>query len=380
MADNEYKETVAQQPADEQEIDLLELAQKLWSERKLIIKACCIAAVVGFVVAISIPKVYTTTAVLAPESRGRSAGGSSALAALAGINMNASASGDALTVNLYPDIVSSTPFLTELFDVRVSDPKKNIDTTLYDYVLNYQKAPWWSYVTSAPFRLIGWAVSLFADKPAATVATDEKKIDIFRLTPAQSAAAGAIGGSIDLAVDSKSGLINISVTMQNPVISAEVTDTVMARLQEYVTNYRTMKARKDLEFTEKLYEESRRDYYKAQQRYANYSDGNQNIILRSYRTESERLQNEMNLAYGVYNTTAQQLQSAKARVMEVSPVFAVVQPASVPMAAAKPKKMMILLGFVFLAGVATSAWILFGRDLVAAFRRKEKPAEAPAEA
>jgi uncharacterized protein involved in exopolysaccharide biosynthesis len=298
------------------------------------------------------------------------------------VNTSSSNGGDALTVNLYPDIVSSTPFLTGLFDVRVSDPKKKIDTTLYDYMLNYQKAPWWSYVTSAPFRLIGWTFSLFRDKPAEE-ATAAKEIDTFQLTPKQSGVMGAISSSINVTVDNKTGLTTIEVSMQNPVISAAVTDTVMNRLQEYITNYRTMKARHDLAYTEKLYEESRDKYYKAQQRYARYIDSNQNIILSSYRTESERLQNEMNLAYGVYNQTAQQLQAAKARVMEITPVYTVVQPATVPLRASKPKKSMLLIGFVFLAFVGTSAWILFGRDLVAAMRNKGKEdeeAEVPAQA
>jgi uncharacterized protein involved in exopolysaccharide biosynthesis len=151
----------------------------------------------------------------------------------------------------------------------------------------------------------------------------------------------------------------------------------MNRLKEYITDYRTMKARQDLAYIQKLYDESRDEYYKAQQRYAKYTDSNQNIILSSYRTESIRLQNEMNLAYGVYNQMAQQLQAAKAKVMEITPVYAVVKPATVPLRASKPKKAMMLIGFVFLGFVGTSAWILFGRDMVAAVRNrmKEEPKE-----
>jgi uncharacterized protein involved in exopolysaccharide biosynthesis len=134
-----------------------------------------------------------------------------------------------------------------------------------------------------------------------------------------------------------------------------------------------------LAFTEKLFEESRDNYYKAQQRYARYTDSNQNIILSSYRTESERLQNEMNLAYGVYNQAAQQLQAAKAKVMEITPVYAVVQPATVPLRPEKPKKMIILIGFVFMAFVGTSAWILFGRNVLDMFKGKKVDSEASKE-
>lgn len=40
---------------EEQEIDLVELARKLWKERKLILKSCGWAALIGLVVGFSIP-------------------------------------------------------------------------------------------------------------------------------------------------------------------------------------------------------------------------------------------------------------------------------------------------------------------------------------
>ena len=65
---------------------MIELAQKVWASRKLVFKACGIAALVGLVVAFSIPKEYSTSVTLAPESGGKSGGGSmGALAAMAGI-------------------------------------------------------------------------------------------------------------------------------------------------------------------------------------------------------------------------------------------------------------------------------------------------------
>ena len=176
---------------------------------------------------------------------------------------------------------------------------------------------------------------------------------------------------MQVAVDKKNSLVKLSVPMQDPLISATVADTVMRNLQNYVTDYRTNKARNDLKFTQQLYDESQRDYYAAQQRYARYMDANQNIVRRLVRTEQERLQNEMTLAYNIYNQMAQQLQLAKAKVQESTPVYAVVQPASVPLKASKPSKSMILAGFVFLAAAAAAAWILFLRDLAARFREEK---------
>ena len=166
--------------------------------------------------------------------------------------------------------------------------------------------------------------------------------------------------------------------MQDPLVSALLADTVAERLKEYVVDYRTNKARSDLEYTQKLTDEARDAYYTAQQNYASYMDQNHGVIRLSIRNEEERLQNEMQLAFNLYNTTAQQLQMAKAKVQEITPVYTVVQPATVPLAPSKPSKMLIIVGCIFLAVVAACAWILFGKDLVIAFK-KEKTEDADKE-
>ena len=301
------------QPVEEQEIDLIELAKKVWANRKLVFKTCGIAIIVALVVAFSIPKEYATSVTLAPETTGKSTGGSmGALAAMAGVNLGNSGGDDALFPELYPDIVSSTPFLTELFDVKVEDQKGELKTRLYDYLDEHQRGPWWGAVISAPLKALGWVVSLFKDEPTGQ---GDGKVNPFMLTKDEA-------------------------------------------------------ARHDLKFTEKLYEEAKANYYTAQQKYARYADGNQNIVLHSVRTEQERLQNEMSLAYGVYNQVAQQLQMAKAKVQEITPVYTVVQPATVPLKPAKPNKIMILIGFVFLAGVGSVGWILFVKDLLKGWKQQ----------
>lgn len=367
MSEENKLNTTPQQP-EEQEIDLIELAQKVWASRKLVFKACGYAVLVGLVVAFSIPKEYSTSVTLAPETGGKSGGGSmGALAAMAGISLGASSGEDALSPELYPDIVSSTPFLIELFDVKVKDQKDKIDTTLYAYLDEYQRGPWWGAITSAPFKALGWVISLFKDKEEEGVAA---KTDPFRLTKDEAAIATALSKRISVSVDKKTGVTTLSVTMQDPLISASLTDTVMRCLQNYITDYRTNKARHDLAFTEKLYKEAKDNYTAAQSKYASFVDANQNLILLSYRAEQERLQNKMNLAYNVYTQVVLQLQMAKAKVQEITPVYTVVQPASVPLRPAKPNKVMILIGFIFLAGVGSVGWILFVKDLLKGWKKQ----------
>lgn len=351
-----------QQSVEEQEIDLLELAKKVWDSRMLVLKVCGIGAVIGLVVAFSIPKEYTAEILIAPESSGKKSvsSGMGALAAMAGVNIGSSSGSDAIYPDLYPDIVSSMPFLIDLFDMEVHEQKDSTAMTLATYMKDHQKAPWWSSVVGAPFKLVGWTMSLFRDEE------EEKgdKIDPFCLTPEQKQIVDGIGSNIMITVDKKTMVITLAVTMQDPLIAAVVADSVRTKLQEYVTDYRTSKARTTLEFTEKLTREAREEYYEAQAKYTRFADTNQGLAMQSSRAELEKLQNEMNLAYNAYNQMSQQLRAAKADVEEVTPVYTIIQPASVPLRPSKPNKMMVLVGFIFLAAVGSVGWILFVDDLL----------------
>ena len=361
------KQQAVSKKTEVQEIDLLELAQKVWDGKKLIFKACGVAVILGLIVAFSIPKEYTTTVVLAPEAKAKGgAGNLGALASMAGINIGSVSGDEALSPEIYPDIVKSTPFLVDLFPVKIKPISDEKAMGLFEYMDKHQRTPWWGIITSAPFKAVGWAVSLFKDKPHG--ATTDKP-DVFRLTQEQADIATVISERILTIVDEKTGMISISVTMQDPLVSATLTDTVMQNLQDYITRYRTNKATQDLEYTEKLYKEAQQNYYEAQQKYANFADSNLDIVMTGYQTRLERLQNEATLAYGLYNQISQQLQLAKAKVQEVTPVYTVVQPASVPLRPASPQKPIILIGFIFLAFVGSVSWIILFKDLVKQFKR-----------
>lgn len=349
--------------SSEKEIDLIDLGNKLWQKRKFILKVSLVGLVVGVMVAFSIPKEYTTMVILAPESKSQGAGGNAnALAAMAGINLGGTVADGDMAPDLYPNIVESTPFILGLFDVRVIDSKQEIDTTLYYYLKDKQKKTWWSKIMGFP----GGIISLFSKKDL-----DNKldEIDSFNLTAEQTSVLNNLKGRLIITVDKKTGIISLESTMQSPIISANIADTLTSYLQSYIISYRTQKARQDLFFTEKLYAEAKKDYSDAQQKYARYLDENQNVILASYRVNQEKLQNEVALTYSVYNQMAQQLQLAKVKVQDTTPVYTIIQPAVVPLVPRKPNKKLIVIGLVVLAVIASSAFIL-GKKVWADIKNK----------
>lgn len=355
-----------------QEIDWLELFRKVYASRKLILTACGIGAVVGIVIYLGTPKEYTASTFVAHEgTRKRSYSDISELAGMADdMNSSIATERDALYPSLYYTIATSTPFLLRLFDIEVRKQQDSTTMTLAQYLKEHQKRPWWSATTSAPSRMLGWCASLFREKPEAENTEKRTKPDPFRLTREEAGIAGAIASRISIEVDQKKRAITINVTMQDPQVAATVLDTLQARIKAYMTAYRTSKARRILEYNEKLCREAQAEYYAAQEKYTRYADANQGLVKLTSRAELSRLQSEMNLAYSIYNQTEMQVHAAKARVDKVTPVYTVIRPVTVPLSPSKPNKVLILVGCILLSGAGSIGWALFVKDFIKEIKKK----------
>lgn len=66
----------------------------------------------------------------------------------------------------------------------------------------------------------------------------------------------------------------------------------------------------------------------------------------------------MTLTFNVYNTLAQKQVQDKLRVQEQTPVYTIIEPASVPLKTSAPKKVLILIGCIFLDLIAISGYVL----------------------
>ena len=361
MAENkEYTNMPQYQEEDELEIDLMEYARKLWKAKKLLLKVAGIAAIVGVIIAISIPKEYTASVTFSPESGKSSGNNLSGMAAMLGIgNISMGGDANALNISMTSDIVASTPFILELFSTQVKTLDGKQDTTIIAYLATESK-PWWNTLKSLPSIAIGGVKSLFSSNDGKA---EEKPINPFQLTPQQLGQVGAIKSIITTEADKKTGMTKLSVTLQDPMVAAIMVDTVLLKLQKYITKYKTSKAQENYDELKLFYEQSKEAYHKAQEEYAKYSDANKNVILQSVRIEQERLQNEQNLAYQIYNQYATQLQLARTKLQEHKPAFAILEPASVPLHPSGTSRKIILVGIIFLAVAGASAWILFGQDL-----------------
>lgn len=340
-------------------IDFMHLFQLGWKHRKLYYIVLPIAFVIACIYAFSVPKVYKCEVMLAPElSTTRSTNSLSSLARQFGMKLGSNllgGSSEALLPNLYPDLMNSVDFKTSLFDIQVCAEDSVTPKSYYDYLLNDQKRPWWS-------AIIGGAVSavkdLFEEEDTTEIEGAKRKVNPFKLTKKQTAIAKAITKKVKCDVDQKTLVITIDVIDQDPVICATVADSVKKRLQDFITAYRTNKARVDLEYNQKLSAEAKVRYEKARRRYVEFADANQDVVLQSVRSKITDLENDMQLQFSAYQTYVAQEQNAEAQVQQETPAFMTLQSATVPLVADSPVKKKIVLVFLFLAFVGTSVYVL----------------------
>ena len=307
---------------------------------------------------ICIPRYYTSTAKLAPELSTFNASSLSDIASSFGIDLSsASSNEDAIVPELYPDLIASNDFLTSLFNVKVKTIDGKIQTTYYDYLATKLERPWWNGAVEAVKKI-------FEEKD--TFHLDESKVNPFRLTRKQDKVARRMADNIVCKVDKKNYVISITVEDQDPLISAAITDTVKSRLQQFITQYRTQKARNDLKYYQKLCATAKANYEKTRRIYGSYSDANQDIVLESYRLKQNDLENEMQLQYNNYTAMQTQVQQAQARLTLQTPAFTTLQSASVPLKPAGPKRMLFVLGMCVLAfiitTVCTTRKVIFGEE------------------
>ena len=335
----------------EGEVDLVELLSKLWVERKFILRCCLVGLVVGIIVGFSLPKTYKATMSFAPETEQQVGSGVSSIASMMGVSLNNRV--DAIRVDMFPDVVASTPFIYDLFDLQI-ETKDSLSMTLLDYMKDHQKKPWWSHVIGAPFKALSW----FMKKES----SGQKEYDVYNLPLSQRNIIAHLSKNIVVNLNKKTGKTTISVSMQDPYVAATVLNAVVDNLKQYMSDYRTSKDRQDVENLTMICEQRRQEYYAAQKAYADFADANKNLVKLNAQAEQLKLQQEMNLAYQVYSQVATNLEGTRIQAEQAKPVFVVINPVMVPLKKSSPSKVKILAVLILLAGACAASWVLMGEE------------------
>jgi hypothetical protein len=153
--------------------------------------------------------------------------------------------------------------------------------------------------------------------------------------------------------------VTVYTKMPNAFQSAVVGKAVLENLLRYITAFKTHKQLSQIEFLEKRVNDSEERYKKAQQNFAGYKDNTLGIILQSAQTREQILNNELTIAFNIYNQFTVQLEQAKVDLKKETPYFSILEPISIPGSQLEPSFSSFLIKYLVIFISVTFLIVLY---------------------
>ena len=366
-----------QQNSDE--IDLIEVFLAFWKERRILYITLGLFAIIGIIMAFTAVEEYTAEVKLLPEERQQQSA-TGGLARQFGLGNIQTVRQEGIETRYYPDIAKSIPFIKPLLDHKIYVKELNDSLTIESYFNAYHSdfnffgllgPKKGSFKKTTANEKIGSNGSEENVKEIRKQKVNELRIENlspFRemehtidLTKKEYKGINDFKERIEVEQDDE-GIIHISVQMPHPVLAAKLSGKVTEALIDYIKDYRTEKARQDMEYTRERYKEARAQFKKAQERLARFRDEHSGQLTQMARTQEELLQSEYDVAFNVYNNLAERLEQERLELQKETPVVKVLEPAIIPQ---KPSNLSsgivfiiyMVVGFIIGSGIIFTKWI-----------------------
>lgn len=353
------------QPEDDA-IDLRELFYTIRDNRSLIYRVTGAFLILGLLIAFLNPVEFESEALLMPEMKESESGAGSllenygGLLGLSGLGSADLSDSGTLSPEVYPKVVQSLTFQSELLDdsLYFSD----IDTTLslYTYFRDWYSPSFFELLEeytvklpkkfSTPEPLSDRLAELFDREELERVS--EEELEIIK----------DLRERIFIELDTETGVMIATATLPDAAAAAQLNKSSINLLTDYLKNYRTQKAKEDLEFAEEQYEAGKQRFKEAQAELADFLDQNVNLSTAKARAQEQLLQAEFDLAYEIYNSVAQKRIEARMKVQEKTPVFKVLQSVSVPLESSGTHPILVLI-ISGVAGLLFSFFVVAGKNV-----------------
>lgn len=350
---------------DEDEIDLVELCKNIWESRRTIVKITGIFVSIGLFIALFSPVEYESEAILMPEMQQQQEGRAGQLLqqfggafGLGGGQLQGQPG--SIPPMIYPRIVNSLSFQTELLEQEIHFTDYGVTTTIPDFYENHYSpslTQWIQRLTiGLPYTVLGWIrgdgegeEALEVEDPLADefIHVSKKRLELIETMRLR----------ISANLDEETGLLNTRVNLHDSRAAAELNYHLIELLKQYVTDYRLEKVRQDLEFVEEQHASAKERFETEQMRLAEFRDQNISLSTARAQTELERLQDQKDIALNVYNSLAQQLEQARLQLQEQTPVFSMVQAVNVPSDKSSPRRGSIVMVSLVLGGILAISWV-----------------------
>jgi len=347
---------------EEDSIDIIALLKTLWNGKKLIVKTTAVFFIIGCIVALLSPVVYTAQTTFIPqvsEDKMSSSSGLSSIASLAGINLNkgSSTSDSYLSPLLYSKIANSDEFSLKLIEEELISLNGD-KFTLKQYMLSG---------TNSSFNLIGfikkYTIGLFT-KNDNELKNNEIVNGYNFISQEEFGLVNSFKEKFSIVLNDKDGYIEVIASDKDAFISTQLVKIITKNLQSRIIELRTNKIKERLEYSKNQYELKQIEFNVLQNNVADFKDSNKNISTARFMSELQKLESEYQLQQSILMNLASEFNNNKIKLNKDTPIFSVIDEVSVPNVRSEPKRSLIALIYVFLGVVLSTVYLLAKEPLI----------------
>jgi uncharacterized protein involved in exopolysaccharide biosynthesis len=348
---------------EEDSIDFIPLIKKVWFRRKFIIKVTLSFFIIGIIIALLSPEVYTSQTIFVPqvssnEDMTSSKSGLGSIASLAGLNINSTNLGGDSYISplLYTKISKSEEFALKVGEEQLI----NLNGEKYT-IREYMSLPNGSLFNFNPIGLIKkYTIGLFTSKnkevKSSEIDTTYNFINGNDFNYIQS-----FRKKFEIELNQMDGYITVKASDKDAFISTQLVKHITKNLQLKIIKLRTDKIKERLEYSKEQYEVKQNEFDLLQKQLAEFKDSNKNISTASFMSELQKLESEFRLQQSILFNLANVYNNNKIKLNRDTPIFSVIDEVSVPYERAKPKRASMVLQ-IMIIGVLLSIVFILGKD------------------
>lgn len=339
-----------------------EFGRLVWRQRRLFVRPLAITIAGGLLIALASHSEYAASTKLLPYRTGSGSAALSGLAGLAGVRLPAGADDQTITADLYPVIARTLDFRISVAEtpIRFATTGKPITTVRYfkDHRSLFDAAS--SSFADLRYSIVSAATG--GRQPATSTITGANGTPLRVYDREYLKIVQDLDNRLLVSIDKKTSVISITGIMPSPYAAADLVQTASERLMQRIIDYEAKKAGEQLTFIEEQFSQARTRYEQAQQNLAVFADRNRSLGSPLSQIERDRLQSEFNVAFSVYQQLSGELQLARIKKNQDTPVFTVLEQVTVPNQRSSPNRSRILLMAVLVGLAAGLGRILYERQ------------------
>tara|TARA_B100001059_G_scaffold121197_1_gene121248 strand:+ start:301 stop:1395 length:1095 start_codon:yes stop_codon:yes gene_type:complete len=348
---------------EEDQIDIIALLKKVWLDRKLIIKTTILFFIIGCIVALLSPVVYTSQTTFVPQvSDDQMSNGSlGSLASLAGINLNegsSTTSDSYLSPLLYSKLAESEEFSLNIIKEEIINLKGD-ELTIKEHLLSESG----SFSFSLTEFIKKYTIGLFLNNE-----TKENNINILNdynfLSQEDFSLIKSFKEKFKIDLNQKEGYIKVIATDESAFISTQLVEKVTKNLQSKIIELRTNKIKERLEYSKKQYELKQGEFDFLQKKLAEFKDSNKNISTARFMSELQKLESEYQLQQNILMKLASEFNNNKIKLNKDTPIFSVIDEVSIPNQRSEPNRGRLAIIYLFIGLVLSIGFVLVKESIV----------------